>query len=508
MTKWKFEDKRNDASLFPITYHEVSCGENSLMQKALGVHLKGMMHVFISGEWHYYTLPGDFHQMSQKLAEKAKADSNFVENAIKKSYQLGKELLELSEGIFNSNLSEKSNSELWGLLNEYGKRIKAMRAYAVIAPGLDYTSVLTELLMNILNKKLKLLGKENLVAKYFTETTTPLKKTLFKKEEIDLLSISAEIDGNSKLKELFVGEDKNNLIEGINSFPEFREKLNLHLRKYCWLPCTYEGDPWGIDHFVSEIKEILLRKNPSQELGRIKDDYKLIKNNYHKAINFLRLDSEELKWFNIAREIIFYKADRKDIFFQSYYEMRGLIEEIARRLDLSVKEVRFMLPKEIREGLLNDFVDREEVKGRTKICVAINKDDNTIVLPVRESHKYLEKNVIKSEIIHDLQELKGTCASSGNVKGKVKLVLSPNDMEKMDEGDILVSHATNPDIILAMKKAAAIVANTGGMTCHAAIVSRELKIPCVVGTKIATEILKDGDLIEVDADNGIVRRIE
>ena len=74
------------------------------------------------------------------------------------------------------------------------------------------------------------------------------------------------------------------------------------------------------------------------------------------------------------------------------------------------------------------------------------------------------------------------------------------------KGQILVSGKTNPNLIAAMKRAAAIVTDQGGLTSHAAIVSRELKIPCVVGTKIATEVLKNGDQVEVDANQGIVRK--
>ncbi|HLC48700.1 MAG TPA: PEP-utilizing enzyme, partial [Candidatus Norongarragalinales archaeon] len=84
-------------------------------------------------------------------------------------------------------------------------------------------------------------------------------------------------------------------------------------------------------------------------------------------------------------------------------------------------------------------------------------------------------------------------------------ILTPSDLPKMGEGDILVAQATNPDVVPAMKKAAAIVTNTGGITCHAAIVSRELGIPCIVGTKIATDVLKDGMVVEVDATKGIVK---
>ena len=80
-------------------------------------------------------------------------------------------------------------------------------------------------------------------------------------------------------------------------------------------------------------------------------------------------------------------------------------------------------------------------------------------------------------------------------------------MDKVNEGDILVSVATTPSIIMAMKKAAAFVTDEGGLTCHAAIVAREMKKPCVIGTKIATKVFKDGDVVEVDAERGIVRKI-
>jgi hypothetical protein len=67
---------------------------------------------------------------------------------------------------------------------------------------------------------------------------------------------------------------------------------------------------------------------------------------------------------------------------------------------------------------------------------------------------------------------------------------------------------TRPEFVPLMKKAGAIITNEGGITCHAAIIARELKKPCIIGTKIATQVLKDGDFVEVDADAGVVRILE
>ena len=78
-------------------------------------------------------------------------------------------------------------------------------------------------------------------------------------------------------------------------------------------------------------------------------------------------------------------------------------------------------------------------------------------------------------------------------------------MKKMNKGDILVAVQTMPQLLPAMKKAAAFVTDIGGLVCHAAIVARELGTPCIIGTWNATKILKDGDLVEVDADEGVVK---
>jgi len=95
-----------------------------------------------------------------------------------------------------------------------------------------------------------------------------------------------------------------------------------------------------------------------------------------------------------------------------------------------------------------------------------------------------------------IKELHGQTAFKGKVSGKA---------EKVSEGDILVASMTTPGMIQAMRKAAAFVTDEGGVLCHAAIVAREFRKPCIIGTKKATAVLDNGVEVEVDADNGIVR---
>jgi len=106
---------------------------------------------------------------------------------------------------------------------------------------------------------------------------------------------------------------------------------------------------------------------------------------------------------------------------------------------------------------------------------------------------------LKGEVI-----LTGLAASPGIGVGKIKIVHNLSDLQKINKGDVLVTEMTNPDMVVSMQKASAIVTDEGGMTAHAAIVSREMGIPAVVGTEEATTKLKEGEIITVDGFTGKV----
>jgi pyruvate, water dikinase len=104
--------------------------------------------------------------------------------------------------------------------------------------------------------------------------------------------------------------------------------------------------------------------------------------------------------------------------------------------------------------------------------------------------------------------LQGNSAYPGRVQGVVQIVNSPTQISDFSSGNILVTVNGNPSIGVALKKAGAIVADEGGLACHAAILAREYKIPCVMGTCKGTKFLKNGDLVRIDATKGIVKIIE
>ena len=110
--------------------------------------------------------------------------------------------------------------------------------------------------------------------------------------------------------------------------------------------------------------------------------------------------------------------------------------------------------------------------------------------------------------------VKGIIVNKGKATGKVVIASMLDNMEevtkiysKMEKKAILIAQTTSPELMLLCKNAVAIVTDQGGMMSHAAVISREMNIPCIVGTNYATEIFKDGDLVEVDAEKGVVRKI-
>jgi pyruvate,water dikinase len=113
--------------------------------------------------------------------------------------------------------------------------------------------------------------------------------------------------------------------------------------------------------------------------------------------------------------------------------------------------------------------------------------------------KFLEKQTQSA-----VTELKGRVAFKGYAKGKVRLVFNQKDADLVEEGDILISPMTQVEFLSGLRRCGAIVTDEGGIVCHAAIVAREFGKPCVLATKNATQMFKTGDLVEVDADNGVV----
>ncbi len=230
---------------------------------------------------------------------------------------------------------------------------------------------------------------------------------------------------------------------------------------------------------IEEIKKILEKKKPSFE-----DSQKLFVLNSE-------ISPLERIIFLVPHLVLDHGVKMSDKKLVDYCQSeRQRTEKLFYSVDSFFKRHEIIVPKYIK-GYKKGF--REFIIFNNEFI----SDKNII----KKLKKILEA---KNEKVKDKKIIRGFTAYAGKAKGAVKIIISRKDYGKMKKGDILVAVNTNPDYSPIIKKAAAIVADEGGLLCHAAIVSREFKIPCVVGTKIATQVLKDGNLVEVDANKGIV----
>lgn len=325
-----------------------------------------------------------------------------------------------------------------------------------------------------------------------------------------LFEIGCKIQGNStedEIRELF-SESPDKIVSAIpvknselwNYILNYKEAFSWSGRMY------YDGDPLSEMDIIFRLQNILsfncCEKKNQQKESRLKRQ-----NDRDIFVNKKRM----LPLKNISKiisDFLFLRSFRLDAFFISHEYMVPFFNEVSKRRGITYKNIINLSFQEIIKIIedktyVSEYVSLSTKRMKKYSVLKTDRDCTWFTYLLSESNK---KNK-KIEETNVAVKLKGVSASPGYVKGKVHVVLNEDDMYKMNQGDILVTTMTVPSLMLAVEKASAIVTNEGGMLCHAAIVSREFEIPCVIATNNATILLKSGDKVIVDANNSIVEKI-
>lgn len=214
--------------------------------------------------------------------------------------------------------------------------------------------------------------------------------------------------------------------------------------------------------------------------------------------NLLKKNKKFINQVKKLRKVSLYDTFKEEI-------IGCILKEIANRCKINDYKKLFGF----RSNEIIDFLEKKMsfseflYQKRNYFCYFLI-DKNDIFFTGKKDYQYY-KNIF-CNLTAD-KKVVGQRAYPGKVKGVAKVFLNYENSKDFKKGEIMVSVNSNPKLMSIIKKAGAIVTDEGGITCHASIISRELKIPCVVGTKNATEVLKDGDIVEVDANTGIVTKI-
>lgn len=224
---------------------------------------------------------------------------------------------------------------------------------------------------------------------------------------------------------------------------------------------------------------------------------------------------------NLMRNYVVKERSRVEIFNDGWFgdssQLKQMIRKLSKQFDVPEKDLEQYGVDEIYNLFHGVKLEQKVINDRK---------DARVIIPENGALKIYSGKRVRDDIVEllhltgenvsvETKEIKGITANRGKVIGRVKIIISnpktidslSQEMEKMSKGDILVAETTSPEFMPACRKASAILANQGGLLSHAAVISREFGIPCIVALQYATKVLKDGDLVEVDATKGIVRKL-
>lgn len=217
-----------------------------------------------------------------------------------------------------------------------------------------------------------------------------------------------------------------------------------------------------------------------------------------KVIDYLPKDLME-KYLDLFTKVRLYTEP-------VYNETDRLLTKIAQNIfgsNLLINLLCVLTEEEIQRYFSTQVLpNKKELEERLSGCAILYDHSGQGIIYTGKEYKEIISTITDKLTSRDI---KGMAAFKGKVTGKVRVVLDPQECNDFNEGDILVAGMTRPEYLSLMKKSAAFVTDAGGLLSHASIVARELKKPCIIGTEVATKVLKDGDLVEVDANKGIIK---
>lgn len=267
------------------------------------------------------------------------------------------------------------------------------------------------------------------------------------------------------------------------SASEQRHYIDAYIKDFYYMRATY----LHCEHITQEMVIEMARQAESHTHPPADSTETLLSDHEQVIVELLR-ETE------VIRDL------RKKLATIGNYMMFEFVREAVRRTKL---------PEDIATRIFwNEY--RQLVSDPRGMAEVLRQRAHTSAVLEGDEISYLSYNAFIDRTANDvsMSEVRGTPASGGLARGRVCIILGTSDFSKFERGDVLVAEMTRPEFVPVMRLASAFVTDEGGLTCHAAVVAREMRKPCIVGTRRGTSIFKDGDMVEVDANAGVVRILE
>jgi len=468
-----------ESHVLPLLYAQWNLESNVVnLKKNLGVGYRNSIMVVKKLVVETFYSKKDMERES-RCGYKIFSTKRKAKKLLEKSERLSKKGLDFSTKLCNSDLSHLSYNELFELFKKvYDWSKELFGLYNTTQP--QCSELVEQELIKYLEKE-----KASDPTQAFLDLIAPSTTSLVKQTEIDWYNI---------------------LIS------KKQEKVADYYKKYRFFGTEEGVKPKPLNYYVKQFKkEIKIsKKELNKKVCEIKKSLKQIKSNQSELIKKYRI-AEKIQDMTLAVQSFSHVRLKVRLAWVSVeWACRHLFKEVGKRYKINSVDLENYTKEEIIELFKqNKKVSPSLIKDRNKFFVAYLKDSKFNFLMGKKAENYIKTNDLYKKLA--TTELKGHIANKGYAKGSVTVINVELDilreMSKMKKGNILIATQTKPVFIPAIKKASAIVTDEGGITSHAAIVSREFGIPCITATHYATKVFKDGDYIEVNANKGVVKKL-
>jgi len=443
-------------------------------------------------EWYWDA--DEMDRIGRDVTEKAQKSRSFLPRLLRQWHGLVRKFEQQIHQVEKTDVCTLSDTQLLSLyaqfydayVEEFGLALSLQDPFSMHADRLVEPA-----LREFLQSK----GLEAKFNEIYAVLFAPIKASFLAREHEDLLKIAILIHKRHATEEL------RNDPAAIKRHPTIANRLHQHAKSYFWASNNYAKTP--VLTANDFLQRALDEKEPEKQLRHVAEQ--MHKNRHYKAAFIRKLKMPAtLKTLIAICEAFSYMQDerKKYVLISNHYQQRFL-KEVSRRTGMPLTDLQYVAFPELPSVLDGSF-DATKARKRRQFCLCYQTPDSWKIVEGKDAEKMFRKHFQETGETQDV--LSGTCANPGLASGPVKIIKKTHDLVNMRAGDILVASMTRPEMLIAMKKAAAIVTDEGGITSHAAVVSRELDIPCLIGTKNATKWLKDGDVVEVNAGKGTIKK--
>lgn len=432
---------------------------------------RNILSYYKDGRLFTYTQKKDAEYINENIKRRFLAiDDNLYDEIINYTKKDKKVLFSLFERIKEANLSCLTNFELSDLLVEwYYKSLNHVFPMNIAPVEYGITSALRSLICDKGYDK-----PEQILSQLLAFTD----RTMAGEEDLALSNLALQVMADPSVKD---------------------KGLEEHYRQYHFLPYAYGSVEWKYEHFEKRLTVLLSKSKEEIERQINHTSCQIEQDIIHKEELLKELNDPLIAKLSTIGTMLGMLRDKHKALLSKAIMYRNIIlKEIEKRVNT---DITYLFLDEIVSALQNEgnrIPESEISKRKEGICLSSSLS-YCVGEEARETGNFVRAQKVKAEYF------KGICASTGKYRGKVKVCTNPAECSELQDGDVLVAYGTDFDYIDAMMRSGAIIVEEGGLLSHASVISRELKKPCIIGLTGIVSNFSNGDIVEINADEGIVK---